>query len=315
MRLFNYEREGNPRAGLWLRGLGHDLAELLGVAAFGPLSPENLGEIPAWRDALGEDPESRADRTRPLAPGSFRWLPPVVPAASFRDFYAFEEHVATARARRGLEVPENWYRFPVLYFSNANALFGHEAEIPAPTHPEGNAWLDYELEVGAVLAEGGRDLAPEQAESRIAGYCVLNDWSARRVQREEMAVGLGPAKGKDFATSVGPFLVTPDEIAHRREGKGFDLAMSASVNGEERSRGNWKSIHYSFGEMIARASDCVDLKPGDLFGSGTVGGGCILELGPDPSNGQAGGWLEPGDAVELNVEGLGKLRGTLRSQD
>lgn len=304
MRFFNYANGVGARAGLWLRGRGYDLAALLGVAPFGALSRENLGELPAWRAALGPDPSAKADALEPLAPGGFRWLPPVAPIASFRDFYAFEQHVATARARRGLEVPKNWYRFPVFYFSNPSALFGHEAEIPIP--PDGE-WMDFELEVGAVIGRGGRDLSPDEAEAAIAGYCVLNDWSARKVQREEMAVGLGPAKGKDFATSIGPFLVTPDELAGRRAGKGFDLAMSATRNGETLSRGNWSGIHYSFGEMIARASRGVELQPGDLIGSGTVGSGCILELGPDA----AGGWLAAGDRVELEIEGLGKLRGTL----
>ncbi len=303
MRFFNYELEGEPRAGLWLRGRGYDLAGLLDVAPFGALGRHNIGEIEDWRRALGSDPAARADAAEPMSPG-FRWLPPVTPITSFRDFYAFEQHVATARARRGLEVPENWYRMPVFYFSNANALFGHEAEIPIP--PDGE-WMDYELEVGAVLGEGGRDLDPETAEAHIAGYCVLADWSARKVQREEMSVGLGPAKGKDFATSIGPFLVTPDEFEEHRKGKGFDLEMRAGVNGRELSRGNWSSIHYSFGEMIARASRGVELLPGELIGSGTVGSGCILELGAE----EAGGWLKPGDRVELEITGLGKLQGTL----
>jgi fumarylacetoacetate (FAA) hydrolase len=303
VRFFNYEGEQGARAGLWLRGRGYDLAELLGLAPFGPLSRHNIGEIEGWRRELGEEPAARADAARPLAAG-FRWLPPVMPITSFRDFYAFEQHVATARARRGLEVPEAWYRMPVFYFSNANALFGHDAKIPIP--PDGE-WMDYELEVGAVLGEGGRDLDPGSAEALIAGYCVLADWSARKVQRTEMSVGLGPAKGKDFATSIGPFLVTPDEFKQHRAGKGFDLTMRASVNGRELSRGNWSSIHYSFGEMIAQASRGVELLPGELFGSGTVGSGCILELGAD----EAGGWLEDGDQVELEITGLGKLRGTM----
>ncbi|MEZ4397333.1 MAG: fumarylacetoacetate hydrolase family protein [Candidatus Krumholzibacteriia bacterium] len=305
MRLFNYAHRGNEggRVGVWLNGAGHDLAALLGEDTDGPLGAHNVGRLPAWRDALvGLGADARAERA--LAPGSFRWLPPLLPAATFRDFYAFEQHVATARARRGLEVPEAWYRFPVFYFSNPHTLRGHEATIDVP--PDGE-WMDFELEIGAVLGVGGRDLSPDAGEAAIAGYCVLNDWSARRVQREEMSVGLGPAKGKDFATSLGPWLVTPDELADRREGKGYDLGMSVRRNGRELSRGNWRDIHYSFGEMIARASRGVDLQPGELIGSGTVGGGCILELGPEA----AGGWLEPGDRVELEIERLGVLAGTV----
>lgn len=303
MRFFNFDEGAGPRAGIWLRGRGYDLAGLLGVTPFGPLGRENIGDIDDWRRDLGSDLAEKADAAEPLA-GGYRWLPPVTPVTSFRDFYAFEQHVATARARRGLEVPEAWYRGPVFYFSNANALFGHEAEIPIP--PDGE-WMDYELEIGAVLGRGGRDLEPSAGEALIAGYCVLSDWSARKVQREEMSVGLGPAKGKDFATSIGPFLVTSDEFEERRRGKGFDLEMRASVNGRELSRGNWSSLHFSFGEMIARASRGVDLLPGELFGSGTVGSGCILELGAE----EAGGWLKDGDRVELEITGLGKLRGRI----
>ncbi len=221
MRLFNYELQGQARLGFWQDGRGFDLATALGEDSGGPLGRGNLGRLPRWQAQLGRRPPSPAAA---LPAGGWRWLPPLLPAASFRDFYAFEEHVRRARERRGLTVPEAWYQFPVFYFSNPHALFGHEAEIPVP--PDGD-WLDFELEVAAVLGAGGRDLEPAAAEALIAGYCVLNDWSARRVQREEMSVGLGPAKGKDFATSLGPCLVTPDELADRRAGKGYDLAMIA----------------------------------------------------------------------------------------
>jgi fumarylacetoacetate (FAA) hydrolase len=283
-------------AGALVGGRVHPLAERLGAAAAGPLGAGTLPRLAEWRDAMDRQPPEGEG----LDPAGVILLPPVMPAASFRDFYAFEEHVRAARARRGLEVVPEWYEQPAFYFSNANAFLGHGDELAVP--PDGE-WLDFELEIGAVLGAGGRDLAPDEAEALIAGYCVLNDWSARKVQRLEMAVGLGPAKGKDFATSLGPVLVTPDEIAGRREGKGYDLAMVARRNGEELTRGNWRSIHWSFGEMIARASRGVELRPGDVFGSGTVGGGCILELGPE----NAGGWLAPGDAIELEIEGLGVL--------
>jgi len=301
MRLFNYELGGQARPGLWHGGRPCDLATALDEDCGGPIGSGNIGRLPHWQARLGERPPGASAA---LPAGGWRWLPPLLPAAGFRDFYAFEAHVRTARARRDLAVPEAWYRFPVFYFSNPHALFGHEARIPVP--PDGD-WLDFELEVAAVLGAGGRDLEPAAAEALIAGYCVLNDWSARRVQRDEMSVGLGPAKGKDFATSLGPYLVTPDELADRRSGKGYDLAMIARRNGRELSRGNWASIHYSFGEMIARASRGVDLLPGELFGSGTVGTGCILELGPEA----AGGWLAPGDRVELEIERLGTLAGTV----
>ena len=227
--------------------------------------------------------------------------PPVRSITSFRDFYAFEGHVKAARARRGLEMVPQWYEAPVFYFSNHQSIIGNNVPLVAPPYGQ---WLDFELEIGAVIGRPGRDIPAEQAAPYILGYAILNDWSLRDVQREEMKVGLGPAKGKDFATSLGPWLITPDELEDRRAGKGYDLTMVARVNGEELSRGNWKDIHFSFEEMVARASQGVDLHPGDLIGSGTVGTGCVLELGAE----EVGGWLKPGDIVELEVERLGLLR-------
>jgi fumarylacetoacetate (FAA) hydrolase len=208
--------------------------------------------------------------------------PPVLHPPSVRDFYAFEQHVKTARAGRGLDVPEEWYRIPVFYFSNPNAIYGPEEEIP---YPDGTSELDYELEVAAVIG----------AEGEIGGFTIMNDWSARDLQREEMRVGLGPAKGKDFATSLGPVVVTPDEF------DGSEAVMVARVNGEERSRGNLADLHHSWEAIVSRAAQNTELHPGDILGSGTVGTGSILEHGD-------GRWLEPGDVVELEVEGLGVLR-------
>lgn len=225
----------------------------------------------------------------------------VIPA-SIRDFYAFEQHVKTANANRGRDVPPVWYEIPVFYFTNRTAIYGPDAVIP---YPKKSHALDYELEVACVIGKPGRDIAVEHAEDYIAGYMIYNDWSARDLQRQEMSVGLGPAKGKDFAQSFGPYLVTADELADRHTGRPgvYDLQMIARVNGEERSRGNWKDLHWSFGQMMARASDGVTLYPGDVIGSGTVGTGCLLEL----TKGQ-GPYLQPGDVVELEVERLGILR-------
>jgi fumarylacetoacetate (FAA) hydrolase len=303
VRFLNYatfDLSDRPRAGLWHEGRVYSLAELLGDKPMEPIGRGNLEELPSWCERLSGDLQTQASRVASFSPDEILYLPPVLPAASFRDFYAFEEHVRRARSRRGLEVPEQWYRFPVFYFSNHSAFLGHDAKFAVP--PDGE-WLDFELEVAAVLWRGGRDLSESEAETCIAGYSVLNDWSARKVQREEMAVGLGPAKGKDFASSLGPWLVTPDALADHRSGKGYDLQMSARVNGRELTRNNWNTIHYSFAEMIARASRGVELSPGDVFGSGTVGGGCILEIGPE----EAGGWLQSGDIVELEIDELGSL--------
>ena len=231
----------------------------------------------------------------------FSFLPPVVRPPAFRDFYAFEQHVKTARARYGLEVPAAWYEVPAFYFSNPNALIGHEHAVFAPA---GCQELDYALELGVVIGHGGRDIAPERAWEHVFGFTIVNDLSARDLQRQETAVGLGPAKGKDFATAVGPWLVPRAEFLDRIQGRTLTLEMSARLNGRELSRGNVSALHHSIPQMIAHASRDVELFPGDLIGTGTVATGCILELGPE----NTGGWLKPGDRVELEVERIGVLR-------
>lgn len=160
--------------------------------------------------------------------------------------------------------------------------------------------------MACVIGKQGRDIQAEEADAYIFGYCIMNDWSARDLQREEVKVGLGPAKGKDFATSLGPYLVTKDELERYRSGGRHELEMTARVNGVELSRGNMRDLYYTFGDMIARASADATLYPGDIIGSGTVGTGCLLELGPEAHR-----WLESGDVVELEVTGLGLLRNTI----
>ncbi len=226
---------------------------------------------------------------------------PIPRPPAVRDFYAFEQHVRTAREIRGQAVPEEWYEIPVFYYSNPGVIFDPGEEVPYPAYTQE---LDYELELACVIGRSGRDLSPEQAMQTIAGFTIMNDWSARDAQRQETRVGLGPAKAKDFATSSGPYLVTPDELdPHKVDSQGvFDLNAWARVNGVERTAGSTKDMHYGFGEMLARASQAVTLQPGDLVGSGTVGGGCLLEQ----TRGE-GPWLAPGDEVELEIEGLGKL--------
>ena len=226
---------------------------------------------------------------------------PILRPPSLRDFYAFEGHVRTMWERRGGEVPEAWFRLPVFYFSNVSEIRGPDDPVwcPAASHE-----LDYELEVAALIDTPATNLEPDRAEQAIGGYTVFNDWSARDLQREETVVRLGPAKGKDFASTFGPWLVTPDELADARRGKGYDLAMSAAVNGTETSRGVWSDAQFSFGEMLARASADVHLRPGDLIGGGTVGTGCLLEV----REATLGRYLEPGDEVALRVERLGELR-------
>ncbi len=291
------------------RHLGSD-ADRVGVLSGGMLHA--LPEGTLLIDLLGDDGErlagaagaALADPREVVDPGAVRLRPPVPVPPSVRDFYAFEQHVRTARRRRGLEMDPDWYRLPVFYFSNPRALTGDGDPVAVPP---GCADLDYELEVAAVVGRSGSDLDPDEAEARIAGYCVMNDWSARDLQRREMRLSMGPVKGKDFATSLGPVLVTPDELAGRRAGRAFDLTMTARVNGVEYSRANLSEIHWSFGEMLAYASRGTELVPGDVAGSGTCGTGCILELAL-VHGGEAYPWLRPGDAVELEVEVLGRLR-------
>lgn len=276
-----------------------DLLSCFAVAGWGPLESLDRGLqqlTDAQLRALSvPDPECRM-------------LRPLLRPTSFRDFYAFEAHVRNARRNRGLEMLPEWYEAPVFYFSNTASLLGPNAPVRKPPQTR---MLDYELEIGIVIGKPGRDIPVEEADSHIAGFTILNDWSARDLQRREMKVGLGPAKGKDFATSIGPCLVTPDELERwalpdRSRGRRYALTMTARVNGLEYSRGNAAEIHWTFAELIARASENVRLQPGDLLGSGTVGTGCILEFpeGTYP-------WLQPGDVVELEIDCLGVLRNVI----
>lgn len=227
---------------------------------------------------------------------------PLPPVASLRDFYAFEQHVATCRRHRGLDMVPQWYDVPVFYFSNPTGVIGHDDPVFAP---RGSTALDYELEIACVVGKEGRDLPDDDRSlAWVAGFTIMNDWSARDLQRLEMSVGLGPSKGKDFATSLGPDLVTFDELADRYRDGRLHLEMTAAVNGRVLSRGNSGGMHWTWPQLLAHASRDATLRPGDVLGSGTVGTGCILELTPEA----VGGWLRPGDVVELTVERLGTLR-------
>jgi 2-keto-4-pentenoate hydratase/2-oxohepta-3-ene-1,7-dioic acid hydratase in catechol pathway len=245
-----------------------------------------------------------ADRARHspvevLAEGSVRLRAPVPTPPSIRDFMAFEQHVVTASAALGRDVHPDWYELPVFYFTNPAAVLGPGDDVPVSP---GSAAFDFELEVAAVVGTPGADLDPAEAEAHIAGYTVLCDWSARDVQAREMTLGLGPAKGKDGATTLGPYLVTPDELPSRSAGRAPSLAMTAAVNGEVVCRGDLADLYWSFGELLAYASRGTEVRPGDVIGSGTVGGGCLLEVRTaDPTQ----SWLAPGDRVRLEVDVLG----------
>jgi len=218
-------------------------------------------------------------------------IAPLPNPSSLRDFIAFENHIAATSKKRGQPIPPEWYKFPVYYKGNHRTIIGPDHDLPWPLE---TTKLDYELELACVIGRTGRDIPEREAQDYIAGYTIMNDFSARDIQFQEMACRLGPAKGKDFATALGPCLVTPDEIADLGA-----LTMIARVNGEEWSRGRFGTIHWSFPQMIAHVSRGETIYPGDVFGSGTVGGGCGLEMDR---------YLKPGDIVELEIQPIGILK-------
>lgn len=235
---------------------------------------------------------------------------PVPRPTSMRDGYAFRQHVEAARRNRGVPMIPEFDDFPVFYFTNHMAVTGPGDVLVRDEHLDR---LDFELECAIVIGREGRDIAVVDADEFVAGFMVMNDWSARRLQMDEMKLNLGPAKGKDFATSLGPYLVTPDELEDRclrgTDGIRYDLAMVTRVNGVEVSRGNVRDMSWTFAQIIARASYGVTLYPGDVIGSGTVGTGCFLEL--NGSKITDNWWLKEGDVVECEIDRLGCLRNTV----
>ena len=319
---FEWARDGEPVA------LARELREgslpdtLLGLLQLGP------GMLESARQVIGALAALPAERLLSMQPrlayrqSEVRLHAPIPEPPSVRDFYAFEQHVKAARAKRNVGMIPQWYEIPVFYFSNPAAINGPDEPISYPRETE---WLDYELEIACVIGKAGKDIPVEEAAEYIAGYTIMNDWSARDLQRKEMVLNMGPTKGKDFATSLGPWLVTPDELAGKRTGSSraerYDLTMLARVNGQELSRGNFKDIYFGFPQLIAYASMNSWLKPGDVIGSGTVGTGCILECIPAeqearaPTSGPISReqlrWLQRGDVVELEIDGLGTLSNTI----
>ena len=278
--------------GTWieLAGLiGRDAPRMRSVLPWLMVHGGNLAErAAAWRGPRYRESE-------------FSFLPPVVRPRAFRGFSAFEQHAKAAGLLRRGELPAEWYAAPQFHFSNHNALVGHNLAVPPPA---GCAELDFELELGVVIGHGGRDISPARAWDHVIGFTIVNDLTARDLERAEQAVGLGPAKSKDFATAVGPWLVTRDVFADRIVGEKLTLEMSARVNGRELSRGNLAALYHSIPRLIAQASRDAELFPGDLIGTGAVGSGSLLDVGPE----KAGGWLKAGDVVELEVERIGLLR-------
>lgn len=221
-----------------------------------------------------------------------KWAPPVDPLV-LRDFLAFEEHLQNSFGRMGVPIPQAYYEAPIYYKGNPSTIVAHEAEIPWPA---GSTDLDYELELGFVVGRACHDVTPEEARGALFGVTALNDFSARDIQTREMTGLLGPAKGKDFATALGPWITSLDELDPH------SLTMCARVNGEEWSRGSSATMTWGVEELVAYASRSEPLAPGEVLGSGTVGRGCGLELGRH---------LNPGDLVELEIQGVGTLRNVL----
>ncbi len=233
---------------------------------------------------------------------------PIPPIRSIRDFYAFEQHVKTCRAQRGLAMVAQWYEIPVFYFSNPASVIGHGDLVYTPRSTQE---LDFELEIAAIIGTEVSDLrADDSAMDCVAGFTIYNDWSARDLQRNEMAVGLGPSKGKDFANSFGPHMIPLEELRDCYDQGRLKLEMSASINGKVVSRGNAASMYWTWPQLLAHASRDTRLMPGDVIGSGTVGTGCILELTPAVT----GGWLKPNDVVQLEIERIGVLENRIASR-
>jgi fumarylacetoacetate (FAA) hydrolase len=253
----------------------------------------------------GDLPASFGGRPLEVRLEEVRLLAPLPRPPSMRDGYAFRQHVEAARKNRGLSMIPEFDEFPVFYFTNHQAVTGPGDVVVEELHTD---QLDFELEIAAVIGRGGKNLRASDADGHIFGLTIMNDWSARTLQMREMKLNLGPAKGKDFATSLGPWLVTLDEVAdrtaHGPNGASFDLEMTADVNGIRISRGNVKDMSFTFAQILERASYGAMLFPGDVIGSGTVGTGCFLELN---GSGVTNQWLAADDRVALEIERLGRL--------
>lgn len=255
--------------------------------------------IARGRDAVLDAGRAAVSESAPLDAAGVRLLAPVDPP-QLRDSMCFHEHI-----RNGVgEVHEKHHQFPVFYFSNAAGTVGPQDDVPISP---GSERFDYELEVAAVIGTPATNVSPAEASAHIAGYTMYIDWSARDLQMNEMVLRLGPAKGKDGATTLGPVLVTPDELEPFRAGKGFDAAMTVSINGEQISSGNWSTINWSFDDVVAYTSRGTTLRTGDVLGSGTVGLGCLLEHYRLDRDGFRG-WLRPGDVVTFDVEHIGTIQ-------
>ena len=320
MRFVSFQKKEKDRIGIEVNGKIYDLAK----------SAESIDiELPNrmrrflrnWElnFALSKKVEEAIKEGKikeDFADKNIKLLAPVPKPASCRDGYAFRQHVETARRNRGAEMIPEFDQFPVFYFTNHNAVYGEGDVYLEKDHLEK---LDFELECAIVIEKKGMNISAKDADDYIAGYMIMNDFSARTLQMEEMKLNLGPAKGKDFATTIGPYLVTTDELEQYKietsSGNKYDLQMKAFHNGKQVSSGNLKDMNWTFAEIIERASYGVEIFPGDVIGSGTVGTGCYLELnGTWAIEAKQKGkefsqvWLKEGDMIELEIDALGRLK-------
>ena len=324
MKLISYLYEEHDYLGVLIDGKIYSMDQLH------PDLPSNMSMflnywdefLPAALSGLDAIKEGKLLPSRALDISQVQLLAPVPHPTSCRDGYAFRQHVAAARRNRKADMIPEFDQYPIFYFTNHNSIVGPGKVRCMPDHFEK---LDFELEVAIVICKHGRNIRAEDADQYIGGLMIMNDLSARRLQMEEMLLNLGPAKGKDFATAIGPQLITLDELEpyeipakENHVGKSWNLTMLCRVNGIEVSRGNVGDMDWTFAEIIERASYGVDLYPGDVIGSGTVGTGCFLELNGtgklNDSNYQEQ-WLKEGDVVELEVDGLGVLSNTIVKEE
>lgn len=305
MRLYRYVRGSGgyqPRLAVAVDGRGP--VDLLNAWAKAHPDNQHTYFLASTRLLIEEGPEMWAESAsvarragdEEVIPDDARFLCPLDRAPSLRDFLAFENHVKGGAERRGTEIPAYWYEAPIYYKGNHRSLLGPDDECPWPSYTD---QLDFELELALIVGKRGRNVSSNDAKDHIFGFTVFNDFSARDIQSKEMSAWLGPGKGKDFANAFGPCIVTCDEV-----GPEPDLEMICRVNGEEWGRARSSEMHWSWGDIIAHVSRDEDIYSGDVYGSGTPGGCCGLDIGR---------FLNPGDVVELEIEGIGVLRNTISS--
>ena len=301
MKLVSFEKNARVGLGVFERGMIYDLHSIDSNIS------NSMLEFLQGGDHQLQLAKIAIDSGSPSIPvDNINLLSPITNPPSVRDAYAFRQHVATARKNRGLEMIPEFDEIPIFYFTNHNAIFG-SGDFPVLKHHTDK--LDFELECAAVIGKGGRDISVSKADNHIVGFMIMNDFSARSLQMQEMKLNLGPAKGKDFGSSFGPWLVTKDELEPYRKtsanGDRYDLKMKAFVNKIQVSEDTLSNMTWTFAQIIERVSYGVDIFPGDIIGSGTCGTGCFLELnGSKITDNQ---WLNPEDIVELEIDVLGNL--------